>query len=109
MKIISKKAMMDDLFDVLFTVMVAFFALLFINAALVKSIDDRNERSLGEMTAVLQNGHKIIVEQEALEQGGDASALLGVRAEIEKHSTTLPLKAARKEGEVTLLVEGQQK
>lgn len=100
--------MMDDLFDVLFTVMVAFFALLFINVALNKSIDDRNEKSLGEMTAVLQNGNKIIGQQEYLEQSGNIS-FDDLRQEIEKHSTALPIKAVKKEGEVTLLIEGQQK
>ena len=41
----NKKAMLDDLFDLLFTVMVMFFALFFIHANLSGSFDNANRLS----------------------------------------------------------------
>ncbi|MBI4151594.1 hypothetical protein HY496_01375 [Candidatus Woesearchaeota archaeon] len=100
----NTKAMMDDLFDFLFTVLVAFFALLFIHAALVKSIDDRNQNSLTEMTSVNQIATQIVDQQKHFEQGNDP--LLGFKEQMNQKKITLPLKAAKPEG--TVSTEGFQ-
>jgi hypothetical protein len=42
----GKKAMMDDLFDLMFTIVVAFFALLFLSGALNANVDNSNEIAL---------------------------------------------------------------
>jgi len=44
--LIHKKAMMDDFFDLIFTVMVCFFLLFFINFTLQSSTNNSNKQSL---------------------------------------------------------------
>ena len=98
----NKKAMMDDLFDLLFTVMVAFFALLFIHAALVKGVDDRNKKSLGEMSDVMDVGITIVNQQNLFEKGEDPSTKFD---KIEGYKLILPVKSVKREGEVEIIKE----
>ncbi len=98
----NKKAMMDDLFDLLFTVMVAFFALLFIHAALVKSIDDRDKKSLVEMNSVMEIGVNILNQQNILEKGENPSMQFD---KIGEYKLTLPIKAIKSGGVVEVVKE----
>ena len=45
----NKKAMMDDFFDFLFTIVIAFFSLIFIGFLLNSSVDSANSFSLSQM------------------------------------------------------------
>ncbi len=92
--------MMDDLFDLLFTVMVAFFALLFIHAALVKGIDDRNKKSIGEMSDVMDVGITIVNQQNIFEKGENPSTKFD---KIEEYKVILPIKSVKGEGDVELV------
>ncbi len=92
--------MMDDLFDLLFTVMVAFFALLFIHAALVKGIDDRNTKSIGEMSDVMDVGITIVNQQNIFEKGENPSTKFD---KIEEYKVVLPVKAVKREGNVEII------
>ena|SRR3989344_3507558 len=96
----NKKAMMDDLFDFLFTVFVALFALLFIHTALVKSIDDRNQQSLVNMNSVMQIHVQLVDQQKYLERGENPILKFG---EIDDRGSTLPIQAAKSTGVVELV------
>lgn len=49
MKSFHKRGMLDDLFDLIFTVVISFFLLFFVNAALLNSVQQGQEASLREV------------------------------------------------------------
>lgn len=98
----NKKAMMDDMFDLLFTVFVALFALLFIHATLIKSVDDRNQQSLVNMNSVMQYKTQLVDQQKYIERGEDPFLQF---TEIEDKALTLPLQAAKNTGTVELVTK----
>jgi hypothetical protein len=55
----NKKAMMDDFFDFLFTIVIAFFSLIFIGFLLNNSVDSANSFSLSQMIDVGTTGAAI--------------------------------------------------
>ncbi len=46
MKLFNKKAQVDDLFDLIFTVVISFFLLFFVNAALLNTVEQSQSASL---------------------------------------------------------------
>ncbi len=98
----NKKAMMDDLFDFLFTVMIAFFALLFIHAALVKGMEDKDKISLEEMNLVLKTQSFLGGEGRELLENGAVPDLSFDKGFIEKYSISLP-KEVEKGGVVEVI------
>lgn len=47
---LGKKGMLDDLFDLIFTVVISFFLLFFVNAALLHSVQQGQQASLQDST-----------------------------------------------------------
>ncbi len=43
---LNRKAMMDDFFDLIFTVMISFFLLFFLNFTFQRSVDNSNQQSI---------------------------------------------------------------
>jgi len=72
--VIGKKGMMDDLFDLFFTVFASIFLLLFISAALTGGIKNSNEKSLKEVAdfkqidSAINNLRVLLYEGEDLEK-----------------------------------------
>lgn len=99
----NKRAMMEDLFDLLFTVMIAFFALLFINVILIKNVSERDQKMLIDMNDVLQTRVKFPLERDLLESGGGSSLSL-YQSTVDNHALLLPV-VAEKGGTVGMKVD----
>jgi Na+-transporting methylmalonyl-CoA/oxaloacetate decarboxylase gamma subunit len=67
----NKKAMMDDMFDLLFTCMAAFFILLFIGLAMNGSLVKKEENTEKESMTTQQISNYVARERASLEAGSE--------------------------------------
>ena len=66
----GKKAMMDDMFDFLFTVFAAFFVLMFIGAVLSSSVNNNEEQVLDHLKKTQEVNDYLVLERGVVVQGG---------------------------------------
>ncbi len=69
-KKIGKKAMMDDMFDFLFTVFAAFFVLMFIGTVLSSSVNNNEEQVLDHLKKTQEVNDYLVLERGIVLKGG---------------------------------------
>jgi hypothetical protein len=67
----GKKAMMDDLFDVLITVFLAFFILLFIGLTINGTVEEKREITLNHLESTEHVNDFLVLERGILVEGGE--------------------------------------
>lgn len=93
----SKKAILDDLFDFLFLIMIAFFTFMFIHAALVQSVKNRDGAAKIFASEILAQQGVLVEARLTFENLGTPSTT-DLEKSLDHYSKILPLKIAKPPG-----------